>query len=73
MEIRELLDNALESSGFDGLYQHGVCACQKGDLMPCGEPSPECEAGHFIDVVACCNASFHIGRDVAKYGCSYGE
>jgi hypothetical protein len=73
MEIRELLEEALEANGYDGLYQHGVCACRKGDLMPCGEPGAQCMAGRLIDVGSCCGASFHIGRDSGKYGCSYGE
>lgn len=31
----------------DGLYNSDLgCACEIDDLMPCGEPQPDCEAGY---------------------------
>lgn len=37
---------ALDSEGYDGLYNNDCdCLCVRGDLMPCGEPSPDCVAG----------------------------
>jgi len=47
MEITwlELIKEGLSARGFDGLYNPGVCACLIGDLMPCGEISPDCLPG----------------------------
>lgn len=37
---------AIESKGFDGLYDPlGDCRCGVEDLFPCGEPSVECRLG----------------------------
>jgi len=43
----ETLDEELKRDGFDGLYcSEGECACEIGDLNPCGEYSEECKPGY---------------------------
>jgi len=37
----------LEIKGYDGLYcSEGECACEIGDLCPCGEYSEDCNPGY---------------------------
>ena len=44
--LQELVSH-LEENGHDGLYCPGECACEKGDLVPCGEEDiPECLPGY---------------------------
>ena len=45
MDLKELLALVLKEKGFEGLWNEDGCACEISDLMPCGEPSPECQAG----------------------------
>lgn len=51
MNLIELVKAQLQSQGFDGLCSDS-CGCKIDDLMPCGEPSPNCTAGykHIISV-----------------------
>ena len=47
MELFDILKNWLKENGYDGLcLPDEECGCAIGDFMPCGEPSPRCEAGH---------------------------
>ena len=45
MNLRDLTIAALKQRGLDGLCSDWGCGCKLDDLMPCGEPSPECVAG----------------------------
>jgi len=41
------LDQELKRDGYDGLYcSEGECACEIGDLHPCGEYCEECKPGY---------------------------
>lgn len=43
----ETLNRVLKNKGFDGLYcSEGECACEIGDLNPCGEYSEDCKPGY---------------------------
>lgn len=52
--VREILADWLRQHGYDGLFNDGVCACSVDELMPCLEPSSECQAGY---AVACCECA----------------
>jgi hypothetical protein len=42
-------DKTLKEKGYDGLYYPGACACEIGDLRPCGstiEDTLECKPGY---------------------------
>jgi hypothetical protein len=45
-ELRDICKEWLESHGYDGLYDPYECGCELSDLMPCGEPHPDCTAGY---------------------------
>ena len=43
----ETLSLDLEIKGYDGLYcPEGQCACELGDLCPCGEDPVDCKPGY---------------------------
>ena len=47
ISVKEIVAKWLEANGYDGLADPDrECGCQISDLMPCGEGSLECEAGH---------------------------
>jgi len=46
LTLVQIVKERLQAEGFDGLYIPGECACAVSDLMPCGEPTPECRAGY---------------------------
>jgi len=47
MDIRGMIEDRLRADGFDGLCHNVIgCGCKVADLMPCGDPSPDCVAGH---------------------------
>ena len=47
--IKQLLKEYLKALKYDGLclLDHD-CGCGFDDFMPCGEPSPECEAAYGV-------------------------
>lgn len=45
MTIKEIVLECLEIGGYAGLCYETECSCDIGDLMPCGEPNPDCEPG----------------------------
>ena len=45
-DVIKILEDWLERNDYDGLYQSGECACEIGELCPCGEPCPDCQAGY---------------------------
>jgi hypothetical protein len=49
MNIKDIVLSHLAFNGFDGLVNnHLGCACDSKDLMPCTEPSPDCERGYKV-------------------------
>jgi len=66
MTLRELVESALRAQGFDGLYSQD-CACEIGDLWPCGCVDGNCVMGHYTqcpgeDCEAKGRKHFHIGK-----------
>ncbi len=70
--IREMVEHRLRADGFDGLWQcGGECACELGDLFPCGEPNSNCNAGYRgpctgMGCAADGDCDFHIGPNKEK-------
>jgi len=59
-DIWNILQDWLFTHGYDGLFDNdGECACELDDLMPCGEPSPNCTAGYRA-ACDCGDHDFHI-------------
>ena len=48
----------LAENGYDGLF-NGKCACLTNDLMPCGNPQPQCTAGYKVKY-KCGDRTFHV-------------
>ena len=48
-DLRWITAQWLKANGYDGLYAPDECGCLVDDLMPCGEPSPQCAPGIKID------------------------
>lgn len=47
MNVIQIISEALTDRGFDGLYSSGGgCACEIGDLAPCGDIMGTCMAGY---------------------------
>ena len=47
LSVLELVAHALKEQGFDGLYSDfAECACEVGDLAPCGHINGDCQAGY---------------------------
>jgi len=70
MTLPTLVAMALKDGGYDGLFLPETCACKLGDLMPCGEPSPNCEAGWLMPCDGSCDTGecdFHIGPSLAPH------
>lgn len=44
--VREICTSWLRDLGYDGLCMPGCCGCGLDDLMPCQEPSPECQCAY---------------------------
>ena len=44
--VREIVRFRLITCCYDGLYLRDECGCPLRDLMPCGQPSPQCAAGY---------------------------
>ena len=47
MTLKEIAVEWLKGHGYEGLYGE-ICGCKLDDLMPCGEPGEDCEAGHIV-------------------------
>jgi hypothetical protein len=66
MDVLEIVRLYLVEHGYDGLYEPGECACQVGDLMPCGEYAGCCRPGYRQRCDGTCAAGrcdYHIGED----------
>lgn len=49
MDVGDIVQEYLEANGYDGLCQEeGECACELGDLAPCGQIEMGCIAGHKV-------------------------
>lgn len=47
MPLQGIVTDWLRKNGYDGLvHQAAECGCTIDDLMLCGEPSMECQAGY---------------------------
>lgn len=46
MNLREFVAQKFQTDGFDGLFLEDGCGCRLDDLMPCDEPSPNCQPGY---------------------------
>ncbi len=45
-DARRIVEQWLIDHGYEGLWNSdGECACELGELAPCGEISPECYPG----------------------------
>lgn len=44
--VGEICTSWLRDHGYDGLCMPGCCGCGLDDLMPCQEPSPECQCAY---------------------------
>lgn len=67
MTIHEIVTEYLKARGYDGLYRPDQCACVLDDLMPCGEPSPDCEVGYKVPCHGDCefgdHCDWHVGAE----------
>jgi len=45
--VKEMVEVYLRDNGFDGLCSMD-CGCRLGDLMPCDEVNPDCEAAYEV-------------------------
>ena len=44
--VMEMVKTALEAGGYGGLFNPRGCACEIGDIAPCGEIYRDCRAGY---------------------------
>ncbi len=45
--VLEMVADCLRENGYDGLYSADFeCACELGDLAPCGDMQDDCAAGY---------------------------
>ena len=61
MELTEIIKKFLIDNDYDGLYLNGDCACGLDNLIPCHEPSPNCEAGYKTKCGKNGEYDYHIG------------
>ena len=70
MNLRTLTEQWLRANGYDGLLNDSIeCGCKVGDLMPCDEPSSQCEPGHFEECDGSClrgECDWHIAPGKSK-------
>jgi hypothetical protein len=56
----KILEERLTNDGYDGLYSPaGGCACEVGNLAPCGQISGDCTAGWKVSC-SCGDHDWHI-------------
>lgn len=52
--LKEIIAQWLKDNSYDGLlHADTCCGCALDDLMPCGEPSPNCEPGYAGESCEC--------------------
>ena len=70
MEVIKIVYIYLKDNKYDGLYNPGLCACELGDLAPCGEIQGNCIAGYkTYGLKMTCKCEFHIGSKKNDYEC----
>lgn len=78
MELKELVQEALNEKGYQGLLNSAVgCACRRADLMPCSEPGIRCEAAYVFECERCskqesCALALFEG-EVQDFVCATGK
>ena len=71
--VIEIVEEYLQEHGYDGLFFPGECACEVGDLAPCGEYIGGCRVGYKAvcpedeQCDACAEGSWHIQAEKARY------
>lgn len=66
MTVLQMVRNALEAGGYDGLYNdHGECGCPKDDLSPGDCLTEECEAAYLHECPGCRGALFGPDKALA--------
>jgi len=61
--VIEIMWKYLKQHGYDGLFNiDGNCACERADLMPCGEYSGDCEPGYEVPC-DCGDHDYHIVKE----------
>jgi len=61
MTLKEIVTKWLKENGYDGLCEVMTeCGCGLDDLMPCGEPKEDCEAGHEVKAPKDSNVDYFI-------------
>lgn len=67
MTVKEIVKAWLADNGNGGLcrgnYGDDPCGCKLDDLMPCGEPAPDCVAGYRVPVPEGSDAGFWISEE----------
>jgi hypothetical protein len=48
MNCLEIIEEYLNSNGFDGLFYDDECACEISDLVPCRKDFSMCEPGYKV-------------------------
>lgn len=62
LDVQDIVKDYLERNGYDGIgCEH--CSCELADLMPCGEPTPHCEAGYKVPCDCGEGCNYHIGSE----------
>ena len=47
--VKDMALSYLRGQGFEGLFNSDIeCSCDVNDLMPCGQPYDNCEAGYRV-------------------------
>jgi hypothetical protein len=61
VSVLEMVEAQLRAGGYDGLFnEDNDCACELGDLNPCGAMEVGCMAGHKAPC-NCGDHDWHIG------------
>lgn len=60
MTALDIVTNYLKDNGYEGLTRDAECACELGDLAPCGEDISHCEPGYKIPCKCGDGCRFHI-------------
>jgi len=67
MTLEDIVRDWLLDHGYDGLcYPEEECGCGINDLMPCGQPSLNCVAGHRIEAPEGSDVDYFIYPGLAK-------
>ena len=59
--VHEIVEEYLETHGFDGLFRPEMCSCIKGDLSPDLCMTADCETGYMVPCTGGEGCAFDIG------------